>query len=80
MNITIKYFGRITDITGHSEEVFQLADVKKIYMVEEELFEKFSTLKEQSYALFLNRHKVTDKNVELRQDDELCFMPPFSGG
>ena len=80
MNITIKYFGCITDITGNSEEVFELTNEKRISIVEEKLFEKFSKLKEQSYALFLNRCKVTDKNIELNQDDELCFMPPFSGG
>lgn len=78
--ITVKYFGRLTDITGLSEENITVGEQSIIESIETQIIEKYTDLKNEIYVLFLNRNKVQDKTTRLKQADELCLMPPFSGG
>ncbi len=33
-----------------------------------------------SIKIFLNLNEVTDKNIILKDDDEVAFLPPVTGG
>jgi molybdopterin converting factor small subunit len=79
-HIVVKYFGRLTDITSTSEEFIEIENGVSISNAEDSVLKKHSSIKEEVYTLFHNRTMVADKNKLLNKNDELCFMPPFTGG
>jgi molybdopterin synthase sulfur carrier subunit len=79
--VTVLFFGRLKELTGHAEETAEFADVTTI---------------EQLYGLYAARHPelakyrssvVASRNQEfaawdtpVRSGDEVAFLPPVSGG
>lgn len=77
MQITIKYFGLLTEITGCEEEtinfkegvIFELLDV---------LFKKYTALKSKDFQVAQNTELV---GMEAKiTGDDIVLLPPFSGG
>jgi sulfur-carrier protein len=77
MNLNIKYFGLLVDITQCSEEPlgFSKASVSELLNV---LFEKYPNLKNKDFQVALN-NEIVSKNT-LITENELALLPPFSGG
>ena len=77
MEIRILTFGQIADITGSTE--FKISDVKTTEELSSKLAEVFPGLSSIKYAIAVN-HKVVHSNTELKNEDTVAFLPPFSGG
>lgn len=77
MNITIKYFGLLAEVTKRSEETiaFKKATVSDLL---ETLFAKYPELKEKDFQVAQNLEIVT-KDTQLTEA-EVALLPPFSGG
>jgi len=77
MKIKVTFFGMLVDETGTSsiikENIFSTNELL------EDLENEFSGLKESKYKLALNK-EITDKNINLKNGDEIALMPPFAGG
>lgn len=80
MKITIKYFGKLTDITGIEEEEMKINENTLLSDVEETLYRKYASLFNEQFACFRNNSIVRKKKLLLKGNDEICLMPPFSGG
>lgn len=80
MDIRIRYFGKLTDITRCNEELFDTQINAKLRTVIDDLFSKHPELKVATYTIFVNNKKSDLNNTTLNQDDEIVLMPPFSGG
>ena len=81
IRVTVLFFGRLKELTGHPEDSLEFADAATI---------------EQLFALCTARHPelakyrssvVASRNQEfaawdtaLRSGDEVAFLPPVSGG
>ena len=81
IRVTVLFFGRLKELTGHAEHSIEFADAMTI---------------EQLFALYAARHPefakyrssvVASRNQEfaawdtpLRSGDEVAFLPPVSGG
>jgi molybdopterin synthase sulfur carrier subunit len=81
IRVTVLFFGRLKELTGHAEHSIEFADATTI---------------EQLFALYAARHPelakyrssvVASRNQEfaawdtlLRSGDEVAFLPPVSGG
>jgi len=81
IRVTVLFFGRLKELTGHAEHSIEFAD---------------ATTLEQLFALYAARHPelakyrssvVASRNQEfaawdtpLRSGDEVAFLPPVSGG
>ncbi|WP_018996970.1 MoaD/ThiS family protein [Hirschia maritima] len=82
----ILFFGKLADIAGltemalpHSSTAYSFEDI--LTMVCSDNVELESTLRDQSTKLCINQEILTDKEaVNIKQDDEIAFLPPFSGG
>ena len=77
MNLNIKYFGSLAEITHRNEETleFTLTSVSELLNV---LFEKYPELKTKDFQLAQN-HEIISKDTII-SDNEIALLPPFSGG
>lgn len=80
MEITLKYFGIIADITQKKEESFSIDDesntLKKLQSTIEIKYPKILVI---NYSIALNE-KFLQNDIELKNKDIVAFLPPFAGG
>ncbi len=82
----ILFFGKLADIAGvtemalpHISSTYSFEDI--LTMICSDNVELESTLRDQSTKLCINQEILTVKEaVSIKQDDEIAFLPPFSGG
>lgn len=77
MQLNIKYFGLIAEITTCTEETLELsnatiADLKNV------LIGKYPELNTKDFQIAQNKEIVS--NETLISGEELALLPPFSGG
>ena len=77
MQLNIKYFGMLSEITQCSEEdlEFSKASVTELLDV---LFEKYPDLESKDFQVAQNNAIVSKET--LVTDAEIALLPPFSGG
>ena len=77
MEIKILAFGQISEIFGKSELVTsgQKNTEELIY----ELIKKFPELKNTKFSIALN-NKIVNEKTNLKENDVVALLPPFSGG
>jgi molybdopterin synthase sulfur carrier subunit len=80
MTITIKYFGRIADITNKNEEEFISEDtslstgslINNLQLI-------YADLRNATYVLAVNE-TITKVDLQLKNSDIIALLPPFAGG
>ncbi|WP_019386488.1 MoaD/ThiS family protein [Algibacter luteus] len=77
MNITIKYFGQLTDITQLEEETLEFGGTY-VYELLETLYRKYNTLKTKDFQVAQNQELVNENTKITGQ--EIALLPPFAGG
>lgn len=77
MKITVKYFGRLAEVTGTPEGAFEATS--DLDGTIKSLTVRYPALKDQTFLVSVNK-KIERKNVSLKEGDELALLPPFSGG
>lgn len=78
MKVKILYFGMYRDVTGKMSETIEfngktLNDLKKV------LSEKYPNMFNENSIISIN-YKYIDKDVEIKENDEVAIMSPVSGG
>lgn len=76
MNLTIKSFGQLAEITGAAELQLQATDLVSL---REALINRFPELKERKFAIAVNKQLITE-NKSFKENDVVALLPPFSGG
>jgi molybdopterin converting factor small subunit len=76
MNLTIKAFGNLTEITGTAELELEAQDSASLQAA---LFQKFPQLRERKFAIAVNKQLITE-NTDFKAHDVVALLPPFSGG
>lgn len=77
MNIEVKYFGRIAEITGCNLEFLASAETSVDGLISQ-IFDKYPALKEQEFKIAQNQELVSGS--EALSGAEIALLPPFSGG
>ncbi len=77
MNLNIKYFGLLAEVTDCSEEILTFSGTKVNELIHI-LFEKYPELKTKEFKIALN-HQIVDSNSPI-SEGEIALLPPFSGG
>lgn len=77
MNITIKYFGMLSEITRCDEELisFSGSQVSELLTM---LFKKYPILKQTDFQVVQNYEIITRETFI--NANNLALLPPFSGG
>ena len=77
MNLKIKYFGLLAEITECSEETLAFSKTSVSDLLEV-LFEKYPDLKEKDFQVAQNLEIVSKEAI--LSNTEIALLPPFSGG
>ena len=77
MNILIKYFGLLTEVTGCSEEILEFHG-ETVDELLNELYKKHTLLESNDFKIAQNQELV-NLNEQIN-GTEIALLPPFSGG
>lgn len=81
IRVTVLFFGRLKELTGHAEDTAEFADATTI----EQLFGLYSArhpelAKYRSSVVASRNQEFAAWDTPLRGGDEVAFLPPVSGG
>jgi molybdopterin synthase sulfur carrier subunit len=80
MEITVKYFGIIADITQKKEEVISVDnDSNTLKKLQSKLEIKYPKILAVNYSLAINK-LFAKCDIELSEHDVVALLPPFAGG
>ena len=77
MQLTIKYFGLIAEVTKCNEEPLEFSGTY-INELLETVYLKYPKLKEKDFQVAQN-NEIVSKDIIITQT-EIAILPPFSGG
>lgn len=77
MNMNIKYFGLLAEITSCREESIEI-ERSTVNDLLEVLFEKYPGLKDKDFQVAQDQELIA-KDAEIT-GSEIALLPPFSGG
>ena len=77
MQIIIKYFGLLVEVTNCSEESVNTS-AETINDLLQELYSKYPELREKDFQVAQN-NTIVNKSEPINQT-EIALLPPFSGG
>lgn len=77
MNLTIKYFGLLAEITHCHEESIEFSR-STILELKEYLYQKYPDLKKKNFQVAQNQILVDGHT--LLTGKEIALLPPFAGG
>lgn len=78
MKVTLKYFGVIAESAGKSEEVLELEQGLSVKVLKDQQIKKYKIQDAASLQVAVNQN--LNYEVELKDGDEVAFLPPFAGG
>jgi molybdopterin converting factor small subunit len=78
MRINIKYFGMIAETTGKNEEALEVNEGISAGELKARQIKTYQIPDPESVQLAVNQNLNTE--VELKEGDEVAFLPPFAGG
>ncbi len=76
--VRVLFFGRLKEITKKGE--IKINNCKTLEELKNFLFEKYPDLKREIFFIALNQSIINDEDIELKDKDEVAFLPPVSGG
>lgn len=68
----------IAESTGKSEEILEVSDEIGLKELKEERVKNYKIQDPESVQLAVNQNLIADS--ELKDGDEIAFLPPFAGG
>lgn len=78
MKVTIKYFGMLAESAGRNEEVLDVNAGTMAGELKDLQIKTYQISDAESVQVAVNRNLNTQ--VELKEGDEVAFLPPFAGG
>ncbi len=78
MKINIKYFGMIAEAVGKTDEVLELDEGLTVQELKNRQVQKYGIADPEALQLAVNQN--LDSKVELKEGDEVAFLPAFAGG
>ena len=80
MEISVKYFGIIADITQKKEEVIFMEEESNTLKYLQSIIEiKYPKILVINYSIALNK-KFLQNDILLKNNDIIALLPPFAGG
>ncbi len=81
VRLTVKFFGSYQEAVGEKELQIETDKVSRIQDLIEELTEKYPGLADLDDQLLIAVNKsMAEREKELKDGDEVAFLPPVSGG
>jgi molybdopterin synthase sulfur carrier subunit len=78
MTLIIKYFGMTAEASGKDEEVIS-KNYLTLFQLKKELLNSYPVLKDIDFKIAVNQ-TIVSHDFDLLGNEEIAFLPPFSGG
>lgn len=80
MNVTIKYFGSLADISQLKEEQLSFEeDTISVAALKSKIESNYQNMESANYLIAVNQ-KMSDLQTSINDKDVIAFLPPFAGG
>lgn len=80
MNVTLKYFGLLVDMTQKKEEVWALDEtISTLSALKLKIEETYLELKNTNYSIAVNQ-SMANLDRKIGDQDVIALLPPFAGG
>ncbi|CAN1506241.1 MoaD Molybdopterin converting factor, small subunit [Flavobacteriaceae bacterium] len=80
MNITLKYFGLLADITKLKEEQFAFEEETiSVSALKAKIENSYQNMQNATYNIAVNQ-TMSDLKTVIKDNDVVAFLPPFAGG
>lgn len=76
--LTLKYFGRLQELTGRSEESMP-AEQNTVAELKAFLEKKYPDLAQASFTVAVDQ-QIAEETKDISGASEVALLPPFSGG
>lgn len=73
----ILFFGKLKEITKKSK--MEIKGIKDLSELKSFIYKKFPEIEREIFFIAVNQ-KICNENIDLREEDEIAFLPPLSGG
>ncbi|MCM8804450.1 MAG: MoaD/ThiS family protein [Candidatus Omnitrophica bacterium] len=73
----VLFFGKLKEITKKSE--MEIKGIKDLSELKSFLYKKFPEIEREIFFIAVNQ-KICDGDTDLKEEDEIAFLPPISGG
>lgn len=77
MKLKILFFGIVAEVIG--ADTMTETEANTTGMLDENLKKKFPDLNKLNYRIAVNQ-EIIDGSAEIKEGDEVAFLPPFAGG
>jgi molybdopterin synthase sulfur carrier subunit len=77
MEVNVLFFGILAEVTKTGNKVYR--NIKSITVLKLMITDDFPEIAHYKFRISVNRELVLD-DVELKNGDEVAFLPPFTGG
>lgn len=77
MKINVLFYGSLIEITGENSLIVE--NVKDIRDLHQKIRNEYPELSKKNYAISVNKI-LSNNNIDLKNNDEVAFLPPFAGG
>ena len=77
MKVKVLFFGVLSEITGTGMKYY--TDVKSVEHLQQRVSDDYPEIVHYTFKISLNSNLITGDS-ELKNDDEVAFLPPFAGG
>lgn len=78
MRVSVKYFGILAETAGKKEEILEVPVGISAAEFKARQIKTYQIPEAESVQLAVNQNLNTE--VELKEGDEVAFLPPFAGG
>lgn len=80
MRIKVTYYGQFRDITGLREEDLETKDGVTVVELRDQVREKYPRIAMKKEILVAINNSFVPLETVVKQDDNVAFFPPVSGG
>ena len=80
MRIKVMYYGQFRDITGLREEDLEAEDGVTVIELRDQVKERYPRIAEKREILVAINNSFASLETVIKQDDQVAFFPPVSGG
>ena len=79
MELKVKYFGQIAEITNKDEEIVSVEEATSVEQLCDKLIATYSPIGHISFRIALN-HEIVGLETLIKDGDKIGVLPPFAGG
>lgn len=81
MRVNVLFFGQLKDIVGQAQESVELPENTSLGAVFDHYADRHPRMRELASSIVLAiNHQFSAPTATVREDDEIAFLPPVSGG